>query len=209
MHGARDRSHPARDQPERLDHRLHRAVARAAEGAHAQHERLRREDAARQGRHRQGNRLQARRRLLRPAVAVLRHAGAEASGLAEPVRHHPPRDGRRRQLPRQLRRREGRRRPAGAGRLAFEGRRHHHRLSRVRPRADEEARLVERAHRRREGGRRRQELEDRSLRRDHPGDDEEPRRATRSATPRRGRWSGTSPTRCRCTASRSTRTGPT
>jgi hypothetical protein len=42
-------------------------------------------------------------------------------------------------------------------------------------RADEEARLVERAHRRGEGGRRRQELEDRPLRRDHPGDDEEPR----------------------------------
>ena len=118
-----------------LDHRLHRPVARAAEGAHAQHERLRREDAARQGRHRQGDRLQARRRLLRPAVAVLRHAGAEASGLAEPVRHHAARDGRRRQLPRQLRRREGRRQPAGRGRLAFEGRRHHHRLSRVRPRA--------------------------------------------------------------------------
>ncbi len=28
-----------------------------------------------------------RRRLLRPAVAVLRHAGAQASGLAEPLRH--------------------------------------------------------------------------------------------------------------------------
>ena len=87
----------------------------------------------------------------------------------------PPRDGWRRQLPRQLRGREGRRRSAGAGRLAFEGRRYHHRLSRVRPRADEEARLVERAHRRGEGGRRRQELEDRSFWRDHPGDDEEPR----------------------------------
>ena len=42
-----------------LDHRLHRPVARAAEGAHAQHARLRREDAARQGRHRQGDRLRA------------------------------------------------------------------------------------------------------------------------------------------------------
>ena len=42
---------------------------------------------ARQGRHRQGDRLQARRRLLRPAVAVLRHAGDEAPRLAEPVRH--------------------------------------------------------------------------------------------------------------------------
>ncbi len=156
-------------------HRLHRPVARAAEGAHAQHERLRREDAARQGRRRQGNRLQARRRLLRPAVAVLRHAGAEAPGLAEPVRHQPARDGRRRQLPRQLRRREGRRQPARRGRLAFEGRRHHHRLSRVRPRAAEEARLVERTHRCGEGGGRRQELEDRPLRRHHPRDDEEPR----------------------------------
>ena len=118
-----------------LDDRLHRPVARAAEGAHAQHERLRRQDAARQGRHRQGDRLQARRRLLRPAVAVLRHARAEASRLAQPVRHRPPRDGRRRQLPRQLRRREGRRQPARRGRLVFEGRRHHDRLSRVRPRA--------------------------------------------------------------------------
>jgi formate dehydrogenase major subunit len=36
-----------------------RARARAAEGAHAQHARVRRQDAARQGRHRQGNRLLA------------------------------------------------------------------------------------------------------------------------------------------------------
>ena len=54
-------------------------------------------------------RLRARRRLLRPAVALLRHAGAEAPGLAEPVRHRQARDGRRRQLPRQLRRRARRR----------------------------------------------------------------------------------------------------
>ena len=81
------RRHPARDQQDLLDHRLHRPEPRAAEGAHAQHERLRRQDAARQGRHRQGDRLQARRRLLRPAVAVLRHARDEAPGLAEPVRH--------------------------------------------------------------------------------------------------------------------------
>ena len=70
-----------------LDHRLHRPVARAAEGAHAQHARLRREDAARQGRQGQGDRLRPRRRLLRPAVAVLRHARDQAPGLAEPVRH--------------------------------------------------------------------------------------------------------------------------
>ena len=36
------RRHPARDQQEHLDHRLHRPEPRAAEGAHAQHERLRR-----------------------------------------------------------------------------------------------------------------------------------------------------------------------
>ena len=78
-----------------------------------------------------------------------------------------PRDGRRRQLPRQLRRREGRRQPARRGRLVLEGRRHHDRLSGVRPHLPEEARLVERAHRRREGGGRGQELEDRPVGR-HP-----------------------------------------
>jgi formate dehydrogenase major subunit len=46
-------------------------------------------------------------------------------------------------------------------RLALGGRRHHHRLPRVRPRAAEEAGLVGRPHRRREEGCRRQELEDR------------------------------------------------
>ena len=96
---------------------------------------VRREDAARQGRQGREDRLRARRRLLRPAVAVLRHAGAQAPGLAEPVRHVAARDGRRRQLPRQLRRRARRRQPARRGRLVLEGRRHHDRLSRVRPRA--------------------------------------------------------------------------
>ena len=104
----------ARDQPRHLDHRLHRPVARAAEAAHEEHAHLRREDAARQGGGRPG-----RRRLLRPALAVLRHAGAEASGLAQPVRHVQARHGRRRQFPRQLRRREGRRQPARRGRLAL------------------------------------------------------------------------------------------
>jgi len=51
----------------------------------------------------------------------------------------------------------------------------HDRLSRVRPRAAEEARLVGRADRGREAGRRGQELEDRPLRRHHPRRDEEPR----------------------------------
>ena len=66
-----------------------------------------------------------------------------------------------------------RRQPARRGRLAFEGRRDHHRLPRVRPRAAEEARLVGRADRAGEGRGRGQELEDRPLRR-HParGDEE-------------------------------------
>ncbi len=57
----------ARDQPRRVDDRLHRAVAGAPEASHEAHEHVRREDAAREGR-------AVRRRLLRPAVAVLRHA---------------------------------------------------------------------------------------------------------------------------------------
>ena len=50
---------------------------------------LRRQDAQGQGqRQGQGNRLRHRRRLLRPAVALLRHAGTQAPRLAQPVRHH-------------------------------------------------------------------------------------------------------------------------
>ena len=115
------RGHPARDQPLGLDHRLHRPEPGAAEGAHAQHARLRRNDAARQGRHRQGDRLQAGRRVLRPALAVLRHPRDEAPGHAHPVRHVDARDGRRRQLPRQLRRRARRQVAAGGRRLALQG----------------------------------------------------------------------------------------
>ena len=63
-----------------VDDRLHGPVARAAEAAHEEHEHVRREDAAREGR-------PVRRRLLRPAVALLRHAGDQASGLAESLRH--------------------------------------------------------------------------------------------------------------------------
>ncbi len=84
-------------------------------------------------------------------------------------------DGRRRLLPRQLRRRARRREPARRGRFVSEGRRPHDRLPRARPRADEEARVLGRAHRRREEGRRGQELEDRPLRRDDPRVHEEPR----------------------------------
>ena len=65
VRGARTGVDPARDQRGHLDDRLHRPVARAAQAAHEEHGDLRREDAARQGR-------PVRRRLLRPAVAVLR-----------------------------------------------------------------------------------------------------------------------------------------
>ena len=60
----------ARDQPRRLLDRLFRPVAGAAEGAHEEPGQVRPGDAARQGR-----RAGDRRRLLRPAVAVLGHAG--------------------------------------------------------------------------------------------------------------------------------------
>ncbi len=98
--------------------------------------------AARQGRHRQGNRLQARRRVFRSALAVLRHAGDEAPGHAHPVRPVEARDGGRRQLPRELRRRARRAIAARGRRLALAGLGHHHRLPRVRPPAAEKARLV-------------------------------------------------------------------
>ena len=96
-------------------------------------------------------------------------------GLAQPVRHVEADDGRRRLLPRQLRRRARRRVAARGRRLVSQGLRPHHRLSGIRPRADEEARLVGRAHRRREEGGRGQELEDRHLGRHHPRRDEGPR----------------------------------
>ena len=46
-----------------------------------------------------------RRRLLRPAVAVLGHAGIAASRHATALQHQPARHGRRRHVPRPLRRR--------------------------------------------------------------------------------------------------------
>jgi formate dehydrogenase major subunit len=114
-------------------------------------------------------------RLLRPALAVLRHGGAQASGLAQSVRHLQTRDGRRRQLPGELRCRARRREPAGRRRLLLAGRRHHHRVSGVRPHPAQEAGLVERPDRCREGSRRGQELEDRHVRRHPARGDESPR----------------------------------
>ena len=67
------------------------------------------------------DRLRPDRRLLRPAVAVLRQRGAEASRLAEPLPDLAERHGRRRELPRELRRRARRRKPARGGRVGVEG----------------------------------------------------------------------------------------
>ena len=85
------------------------------------------------------------------------------------------------------------------------------RLSRVHRGGAEAARLVRRADRREKAGdrahRRRQHgprlLVDRPVGRHHPRRDGARLRRP-SATPRRGPWPGTCPTRCRCTASRST-----
>ena len=112
---AHARVHPEGDQPRHVDHRLHRPVAGAPEAPHAEHVDVRRQDAARAGR-------PVRRRLFRLAVAVLRHGGAEASGLAQSLQHVTARDGRRRLLPCQLRRRARRRVAAGGRRLVSEGR---------------------------------------------------------------------------------------
>ena len=65
-HGPGRRGHPARDQSRRLDHRLYRPVAGAAQAAHGKPADLRQDDAEGRGR-------PVRRRLLRPALALLGH----------------------------------------------------------------------------------------------------------------------------------------
>ena len=102
---ARRRGPPARDQPRRLVDRLLRPVAGAPQGAHAQPGQVRPGDAARAE-----GRPGGRRRLLRPALAVLGQAGDPPSRHAHPLQHQPAREGRRRHLPRPLRRRAQRRR---------------------------------------------------------------------------------------------------
>ena len=122
---------------------------------HGEPEGLRPGHAAGQGRAGQG-------RLLRPAVAVLGHAGAQASRHPHALQHQPARDGRRRHLPRPLRRgargQAARRhvaqgQPAGRGlllaRLGDQGR-----LPRVHLWGAQEARLGQGPDRRREGGHR-------------------------------------------------------
>ena len=87
------RGHPARDQSRRLVDRLLRPVAGAAEVAHGEPKRLRHAHAEGHDRPEQG-------RLLRPAVAVLGHAGVQASGHAAALQHQPVDQGRRRHVPR-------------------------------------------------------------------------------------------------------------
>ncbi len=88
--------HPPRDQPRRLLHRLLRPVAGAAEVAHGEPERLRHA-------HAEGHDRPERGRLLRAAVAVLGHAGAQAPRNADPLQHQPFGEGRRRHVPSPLR----------------------------------------------------------------------------------------------------------
>ena len=94
------RGHPARDQPRRLVDRLLRPIAGTPEGAHEEPGQVRPGLAARaQGRSRN------RRRLLRPAMAVLGHAGDATSRHPPALQHQPARLGRRRYVPRAFRRR--------------------------------------------------------------------------------------------------------
>ena len=87
------RGHPARDQSRRLVDRLLRPVARAPQGAHEEPGQVRPGDAARAE-----GRSGGRRRLLRPALAVLGQAGDPASRHAHPLQHQPAREGRRRHV---------------------------------------------------------------------------------------------------------------
>ena len=158
----------------------------------------------------QGQRLRPRGRLLRPAVALLRHARTQAPGqrrtCTTPRKHVMDGGG-------NFRanfgvERDGKNLLAEDGSL-LAGRRDHHRLPGTRPRAAQEARLVGRAHRRREGQGRGQELEDRSLGRHDPRVHEEPRLP--SLRQRQGARAGVELPGCRSrsTASRSTAPGRT
>ena len=156
------RGHPARDQPRRLVDRLLRPVAGAAQGAHEEPGQVRPGHVARA----EGP-ARDRRRLLRPAVAVLGHAGAPASRHAHALQHQPARHGWRRHVPRPLRRRargqdqgHGERRGGREGgeaqssrrRLVLLGLGNQGRLSGVHARRAEEARLGQGPDRSRTGG---------------------------------------------------------
>ena len=126
------RGRAARDQPRRLVDRLLRPVAGAPEVAYGPSGRLRHAHAEGHDRAEQG-------RLLRPAVAVLGHAGVQASRHAAALQHQSFDQGRRRHVPRPLRRRArgkaaGRHHPQGEParqRLLLQGFRDQGRLSGV------------------------------------------------------------------------------
>ena len=102
----------ARDQSRRLVDRLLRTIARTAQGSHEEPGQVRSgHDAGAEGR------SGGRRRLLRPAVAVLGNAGVQASRHADPLQHQSAGEGRRRHVPRPVRRR-ARRQAQGDGERA-------------------------------------------------------------------------------------------
>ena len=144
--------HPSRDQPRRILDRLLRPVARAPQAAYGQPEGLRSRLVAGEGRSGQG-------RLLRPAMAVLGHAGAQASRHPHALQHQPSCHGRRRHVPRAVRRgardqdqghgerrrgREGDETQSSRRRLLFSRIRDQGRLSGIHPRRAQEARLGQR-----------------------------------------------------------------
>ena len=77
---AADRGHRPRVQPRHVDHRLYGPEPRAPEAAPAELAHLRRHQP-------QGQRRPGGRRLLRPALALLGHAGDEPPGHAQSLRH--------------------------------------------------------------------------------------------------------------------------
>ena len=140
---------PARDQPRRMVHRLLRPVAGAAEGAYEEPGQIRYGHAARAER-----RARDRRRLLRPALAVLGHPRTEASRNAAALQYQFVHHGRRRHLPRPFRRGTrgkdagrllGQAQPPGRG-ILFQGFRDQGRLSGVHLWRPEETRMGRRSH---------------------------------------------------------------
>ena len=111
------RGHHARVQSRDGLHGLLRPVAGAAQAAHGEPGELRHRHPARQAGH------AGRGRVLRPALALLGHAGDEAPRHPHPLQHRPAREGGRRHLPRPLRRGAQRPDPAGRGQLAARARR--------------------------------------------------------------------------------------
>ena len=176
----------------------------------------------------QGQRRPVRRRLLRPAVAVLGHRRHEASRHAQPLRHVQARCRGRPQLPRQLRADRRRARTTSGPRTILSPTAcWRWTATRSAPRSrtatrqftmgmlmklgwDKDLTPEELATIEKIGGDKPESVAwtDRHVGR-HPARGDQARHARRSATARRAAWSGTSRTACRCTASRSTRRGAT